>query len=246
MSFTDSAGAPWEGRSFSENAFSEDDGSESFEITTAIRKFGDNQIEFAELLEAFKDSRVLIPLLPKAAGTKIGNHGLEVDTSSDMHIVAIEGPDKLPALPIFTSTANLQAWSKTARPVPSQFERALLAAASEGQTRVIVNPGSENWFAIRRPAIETLAQQKTWIDPERNPDVKALVSGAIRNTDIQGFRLVSTDPSKQLGAEELGVLLKLKPEASKDKKAIVADFLSSLDYEKFNLLVDSLKISVVD
>lgn len=246
MSFTDSAGAPWEGRSFSENAFRDDDGSEPVAITTQTKRFRENQIGFAELLEAFKNSRVLIPLLPKAAGTKIGNHGLEVDTSSDMHIVAIEGPDKLPALPIFTSTANLQAWSLTARPVPSQFERALLAAASEGQTRVIVNPGSEDWFAIRRPAIESLAQQKIWIDPEDNPEVKALVSSAIKNTDILGYKLVSTDPSKQLQAEELGILLKLKPDATKDKKLIVADFLSALDYEKFNLLVDSLKISVVD
>lgn len=246
MSFTDSAGAPWEGRSFSENAFSDDDGSEPLAITSATKQFGENQISFAELLKAFKNSRVLIPLLPKAAGTKIGNHGLEVDTSSDMHIVAIEGPDKLPALPIFTSTKNLQAWSQTARPVPSQFERALLAAASEGQTRVIVNPGNEHWFAIRRPAIESLAQQKTWVDPEENPEVKALVSSAIRNTDILGYRLISPDPSKQLQAEELGVLLKLKPGTNRDKKLVVADFLSALEYEKFNLLVDSLKISVVD
>lgn len=237
---------PWEGRNFSENAFADDDGSEPKSITEAMLDFHEGNISFSNLLSNFKDSRVLIPLVPKATGTKMGNHGHEVDTSSDMHIVAIEGPDKLPALPVFTSTKNVSNWNPEARPVPAQFERALLAAAAEGQTRVIMNPGTDSWFAIRRPAIELLAKQETWVQPEDNPEVKTLISNAIKKLNVEGFRLVSADPSRRLVAEELGVLLKLKPGLTAEQiKTVVPDFLSTLDYEKFNLLVDSLKISLV-
>lgn len=246
MSHTDSAGVPWEGRNFSENPFADDDGFESPEISKALKEFETGEISFSSLLDSLRGSRVLIPLVPKVQGTKMGNHGQLVDTSSDMHIVAIEGPDKLPALPIFTSTENVQAWNKEARPVPTQFEKALLAAAAEGQTRVIVNPGKQDWFAIRRPAIEALAQQKPWTAPHDNPAVKSVVSAAIKDLAVEGFKLLEGDPSQKLSAEELVVLLKLNPGLSSDEtKSIVADFLSALEYEQFNPLVDSLKISLV-
>lgn len=246
MSHTDSAGVPWEGRNFSENPFADDDGLESPEISKALKAFDKGEIEVSKLLDSFRGSRVLIPLVPKVQGTKMGNHGQLVDTSSDMHIVAIEGPDKLPALPIFTSTENVQAWSRDARPVPTQFEKALLAAAAEGQTRVIVNPGQQHWFAIRRPAIEALAKQQPWQAPNEDPAVKALVSEAIQNLEVEGFKLLAGDPSQKLIAEELVVLLKLTPGLGSDEtKSIVADFLGALDYQQFNPLVDSLKISLV-
>lgn len=246
MSYTDSAGVPWDGRSFSQNAFAGDDGSEQSEISKSLDAFRNSKLSFADLLSGFRESRVLIPLMPKAAGTKMGQHGQIVDTSSDMHIVAIEGPDKLPALPIFTSAQKLTTWNNQARPVPSQFEKALLAAAAEGQTRVIVNPGDENWFALRRPAIEALAQQIQWVPPEENNEVRSLVSAAVKGLQVEGFKLISADPQRQLVAEELGVLLKLKPGLAPDQtNAIVPDFLKSLDYERFNPLVDSLKISLV-
>lgn len=246
MTQADSAGVPWEGRSFSENSFQNDDGTENPEVTASLTKFRDSEISFAELLQSFQNSRVLIPLVPKAEGTKMGQHGQIVDTSSEMHIVSLSGPDGLPALPVFSSASKVQMWNTDARPVPTQFEKALLAAAAEGQTRVVMNPGDEDWFCIRRPAIESLAQQATWVEPEKNPAVKSLVSKAIRDLPVVGFRLETGDPTRKLISEELVVLLKLKQGLDKtDTKQVVADFLSSLDYEKFNPLVDSLKISLV-
>ena len=246
MSFADSAGVPWEGRSFSENAFAQDDGKELPEITAALKAFSEANLSFDQLINSFRQSRVLIPLVPKAEGKKIGQHGLSVDTSSEMNIVALEGPDGHPALPIFTSAENVMAWKSEARPVPAQFERALLAAAAEGQTRVVVNPGQPNWFAIRRPAIEALAQQQHWTSPDRDERVKALVSAAIKSIPVEGFRLLPGDPTGQLEADELIVYLKLQKDLTKDQlQEIVPGFLSSLDYQNFNPLVDSLKITLV-
>ena len=245
MSFTDSAGVPWEGRSFSENSFGDDSGEELLEITKAIESFFSGGSELSELFASFMGTRVLIPLVAKAEETKMGNHGQLVDTSSDMHIVALDGPDGLPALPVFSSVENLEIWNPESRPVPVQFEKALLAAATEGQTRVVVNPASKNWFAIKRPAIEALAQSKTWQSPESNPEVKKLVSAAIKDLPVVGYRLVSGDPQSKLIAEELVVVLKLEPGMNREQtQSLVAQFISNLDNQKFNLLVDSLKISL--
>ncbi len=246
MSFADSAGVPWGGRSFSENAFAQDDGSELPEISAALKAFAESKMSLEQLINSFRQNRVLIPLVPKAEGKKIGQHGLSVDTSSEMNIVALEGPDGHPALPIFTSTENVMAWNSEARPVPAQFERALLAAAAEGQTRVVVNPGQPNWFAIRRPAIEALAQQQHWISPDRDERVKALVSAAIKSIPVEGFRLMLGDPNGQLVADELIIFLKLQKDLNQQQiKDVVPGFLSALDYANFNPLVDSLKISLV-
>ena len=246
MSFSDSAGVPWEGRNFSANAFANDSGEELPEISNALKDFSESKLDFEQLVNSFRLSRVLIPLVPKAEGKKTGQHGLTVDTSSDMNIVALEGPDGQPALPIFTSTENVKAWKSDARPVPVQFERALLAAAAEGQTRVVVNPGQPNWFAVRRPAIEALAQQERWISPFRDPSVKSLISAAIKSLPVEGFRLMPGDPNGQLAADELIVFLKLQKDLNQQQvKDVVPGFLSALDYESFNPLVDSLKISLV-
>ena len=245
MSFTDSAGVPWEGRSFSENSFGEDSGAELPEISEAIESFFANKSALRELLASFAGTRVLIPLVAKAEETKMGHHGQLVDTSSDMHIVALNGPDGLPSLPIFSSVENLQNWNPESRPVPVQFEKALLAATSEGQTRVVVNPGSENWFAIKRPAIEALAQSKKWQPPETNPEVKQLVSAAIQELPIVGYRLIAGDPQSKLVAEELIIVLKLEPGMDREQtQSLVAQFISNLDNQRFNFLVDSLKISL--
>ena len=236
---------PWEGRSFSENSFGEDSGAELPEITEAIESFIANKSELSELLASFEGTRVLIPLVAKAEETKMGHHGQLVDTSSDMHIVALNGPDGLPSLPIFSSVENLQTWNPESRPVPVQFEKALLAAAAEGQTRVVVNPGSENWFAIKRPAIEALAQSKHWQPPETNPEVKQLVSAAIQELPIVGYRFIAGDPQSKLVAEELIIVLKLEPGMDREQtQSLVAQFISNLDNQRFNFLVDSLKISL--
>ena len=245
MSFTDSSGVPWEGRSFSKNIFGDDSGQELPKITEAIESFVQNKSSLSDLFASFAETRVLIPLVAKAEETKMGHHGQLVDTSSDMHIVALDGPDGQPSLPIFSSVENLQTWNAESRPVPVQFEKALLAAATEGQTRVVVNPGNENWFAIKRPAIESLAQAKQWLQPEDNPEVKSIVSDAIQQLPIVGYRLVSGDPQSKLIAEELIVILKLEPGMDREQtQSLVAKFISNLDSQRFNLLVDSLKISL--
>ena len=123
----DSAGVPWEGRSFEQNPFSDDDGSARPELILAIAEFqmsGDASKVIAEVAK----SRLLIPLLADLGESGQGAHGQTVDKSADLSIVTVKTPDGETGLPVFSSVTAMSAWNTKARPVPSDAVRVALAA----------------------------------------------------------------------------------------------------------------------
>jgi hypothetical protein len=161
--FADSAGVPWEGRSFESNPFSNDDGSANPELISALAEFRGNPTDPREVFKAFAASRLLIPLLADLGESGEGAHGQTVDKSGDLSIVTVQTPDGQTGLPVFSSVESMARWNKTARPVPSDAIRVALAAASEGNTRIVLDPGSETEFVFRRPAIKAMALQQEWV-----------------------------------------------------------------------------------
>lgn len=206
----DSAGVPWDGRAFNENPFANDDGSARPELVNAIREFhqtGDASKVFFE----FSKSRLLIPLLADLGEAEVGAHGQTVDKSADLSIVNVETPDGQVGLPVFSSVESMQLWNATARPVPSDAIRIALAAASEGNTRIILDPGSETEFAFRRAAIAALAQQKDWAHPMYDEDViDAIGAGVEDGEPIVAIGVGTADPQSRLAGPEVKVELQVK------------------------------------
>ena len=213
----DSAGVPWEGRAFSENPFADDDGSAKPELIAAIREFhssGDATNVFIE----FSKSRLLIPLIAELGESGEGAHGQTVDKSADLSIVTVETPDKQTGLPVFSSVETMQAWNKVARPVPSDAIRAALSAASDGTTRIVLDPGSETEFAFRRSAIAALAQQKSWTPPQLDEQVKAAFKIGVENEEtIQEILISSLDPMSRLAGPEIKIELKIRVGLDKEQ-----------------------------
>jgi hypothetical protein len=203
----DSAGVPWDGRAFNENPFADDDGSARPELVNAIREFhetGDASKVFSE----FSKSRLLIPLLADLGESEEGAHGQTIDKSADLSIVNVETPDGQIGLPVFSSVDTMQRWNSTARPVPSDAIRVALAAASEGNTRIILDPGSETEFAFRRAAIAAMAQQQSWIPPHLSTSVIAEFEKAVATEDvIAKVSISSLDPKSRLAGPEVKVQL---------------------------------------
>ncbi|MEY3677799.1 MAG: hypothetical protein RL351_1026 [Actinomycetota bacterium] len=203
----DSAGVPWDGRAFNENPFADDDGSARPELVNAIREFhetGDASKVFSE----FSKSRLLIPLLADLGESEEGAHGQTIDKSADLSIVNVETPDGQIGLPVFSSVETMQRWNSTARPVPSDAIRVALAAASEGNTRIILDPGSETEFAFRRAAIAAMAQQQSWIPPHLSTSVIAEFEKAVATEDvIAKVSISSLDPKSRLAGPEVKVQL---------------------------------------
>ena len=98
--YSDSAGVPWEGRSFEQNAFAEDDGKTPKALAAAL---ADVPIDKSALVAALTDSRLLIPLIATLGESEQGSHGQLVDKSAELAIVAVATPDKQTAIPVFSS-----------------------------------------------------------------------------------------------------------------------------------------------
>ena len=241
--FSDSAGVPWEGRSFEQNSFAQDNGETPSALLPVL---ADRPVDKAALVAALSGSRLLIPLIAELGEGEIGPNGLKVDKSADLAIVAVATPDKQTAIPAFTSVADLTAWNSQARPVPASSEKVCLAAASEGHTRVILNPASSA-IALRRPQLAAIAQGLFWEPPHRSARVRELVLLATKkHLMISSVDLFDGDPESSLAAAELTIQLGFKPGLQQEAlKEILLALASDLQAPEFLELVDSFGFRLV-
>jgi hypothetical protein len=243
--YTDSAGVPWEGRSFSENPFSQDDGLADRKLIQSISDYQSGLGRIEQVARAFAEARLLIPLIANLGKSEEGEHGLKVDKSAELSIVTVTTPDGQNALPAFSSVESMQLWNPSARPVPNFGRAVALAAASEGNTRIVLDPISKTEFVIRRPAIAAIAQGLEWVSPEQNPRVSKIVGEILSNLDkVDSFDLASGDPESKLDGQELLISLYLEPGLNSESlREIERSFFSELSQsEEFVELVDSVAV----
>jgi len=245
---SDSAGVPWEGRELEENRFAGDDGSAPKEFVNAISGFRSGDLGQADVVDAVRVSRLLVPLLAQLGESEIGANGLKVDKSAELSIVTVKSPDEQDALVVFSSVAAMQRWNPSARPVPTDAIRVCLAAASQLSTRVVIDPGSETEFVIRRPTIARIAQSLDWQPAELNPSVREVVGQSVTSeSQVVDFELRSADPEAKLAGAELEVALKLVNGVSPADVRELLERVSKYwaESEEFALAVDSVSIKLL-
>jgi len=243
--FTDSAGVPWEGRNFSENKFASDNGLADEALMVAITKFQAGTGTAEDVIAAFAEARLLIPLIANLGESGEGAHGLTVDKSADLSIVTVRTPDGQTALPVFSSVEAMSNWNPQARPVPNFGRQVAFAAASEGNTRIVLDPMAPSEFVIRRPGIAHLAQGLGWIAPDKHPEVAEIIQIELGKFDIvDSFALVPGDPEYRLHGQELVIELYLEEGLSQDRlRAFEQEFFGNISQsEKFVELVDSVAV----
>jgi hypothetical protein len=208
----DSAGVPWDGRHFEPNPHSNDDGSADPALAAAIDDFKAGKALAETVITALASARLLVPLVANLGEAGAGAHGQVVDKSADLSIVSVTSPDGQVALPVFSSVASMQVWNPKARPVPIEAPRVALAAASEKNTRIILDPGSPSQFVIRQNAFQALAQQSPWSHPSRDSGVKAAFKETIDvESAVENYAIQDGDPAAALTGPEVMVYLKLVP-----------------------------------
>jgi hypothetical protein len=187
---TDSAGQPWAGRSLSGDDakihnFDNDDGAADAGYLAALSDLAAGTGDEAAVVAALATARVFVPILAQLAEegeAAAGPNGdpLHSDKQADMALVTLKAPDGRTAMPVFTSAASLTAWHPEARPVAVYAARAALSAVAEGAELLVLDPGSEVTFVVRRPAVWALAQQQPWTPSYADPDLAgALGEGAV-------------------------------------------------------------------
>ena len=205
---SDSAGVPWEGRHFEHGESSDDDGSAPEKLVEAIRRFHARELGEADVVDALRDERLLIPLVAQLGDGGVDHRGAE--KSQELSIVTVIGPDGRRVLPAFTSVTAMTAWNPKARPVPATAGRVALAAASEDTDLVVLDPTSDTEFVIRRPALWALAQSRQWSPSYLDREVlAAFMAAAEPEPAVLAVQLAPGDPGSRLAGPELLVQLSL-------------------------------------
>ena len=245
---SDSAGVPWEGRSFQSNPHAGDDGSASPELAAALAAFIAGTGEQRAVIDALRTARLLIPLLTERGDEGVGPNGFLVDKTKELSIVTVAAPDGRRVLPLFSDVAAMGRWDAAARPVPSDGVRAALAAAADDTDLIVIDPGSDTEFVVRRPAVWAIAQGTPWEPSWQSADVRhALLESIATELAVIDVRLAAGDPQARLRGPELVVSLELLAGLSQAELDAVLARLASrwAADDRIAVLVDSLTVKLV-
>jgi len=260
---SDSAGRPWAGRSLAgEDAkihnFEDDDGTADAGYLAAVAALRQGSGGEAGVVAALATARVFIPIVAQLAEEAETDHGLHADKQADMALVTLKAADGRTALPAFTSAAALSAWHPEARPVAVYAARAALSAVAEGAELLVLDPGADFTFVVRRPAVWALAKQHHWVpsyeDRELAGELGRAASGfpAVRGIELlpgRGVAAAAADGTVVHGGgagPELQVVLYLEDGLD---AAAVQELVAGLQVEwsrnvLFGERVDSLDIKL--
>jgi hypothetical protein len=245
---TDSAGVPWEGRRFEQNASSGDDGSAPERLVEALRRFRSTELGAADVVDALRDSRLLIPLVAHLGEAGTNEHGHTIDKSQELSIITVAGPDGRDVMPVFTSVEAMGRWNPKARPIPATATRVALAAASEQTDLVVLDPTSPTEFVLRRPALWAIAQGEPWTPSFLDETVlDAFADAADGESAVRSVALAAGDPDARLAGPELVVQLALADGLDKASlDAVIARMRERwLASEVIAQRVDSMKVQLL-
>ena len=210
MNRTDSAGVPWSGRHFEQNAHSDDDGSAPEALKSALERFRTGSGSQAEVVDAVRESRLLIPLLAELGEAGVNDAGQTIDKSQELSIVTVAAPDGRTAMPVFSSVDTMRIWNPAARPVPAAGTRVALAAVAEGTDLVVLDPASPGAFVLRRPALWAIGRQQPWRPAPEDQEVAGEFARLTADeAAILDVRLHPGDADARLSGPELLVELTL-------------------------------------
>lgn len=206
----DSAGVPWEGRSFEANPHAADDGSADPALLAALTRFRAGEGGQAEVVDAFRHARVLVPLIAEKGEEGLAPNGLVVDKTQELSIVTVAAPDGRRVQPVFSSVDTMRAWDATARPIPVEAIRVALSASAEDTDLIVLDPTSETEFVIRRPAVWAIAQEHPWEPSFLSAEVfTALQESVAHELAVIDVAVAAGDPDARLRGPELVVVLEL-------------------------------------
>lgn len=244
----DSAGVAWEGRRFEPNPHSGDDGSADPALLAALTAFRSGSGDPVDVIDAYRAARLLIPLVAEKGEEGVSASGLRVDKTQELSIVTVAAPDGRRVLPVFTSMAAMTQWDAAARPVPADGVRTAVAAAADDTDLIVIDPGSETEFVVRRPAVWAIAQQQPWEPSFRSPEVftglHESIGGELAVLDLA---VEAGDPQSRGRGPELVVRLELIHGLEQSELDAVLARLArkwAAD-DRIAVLVDSLTVKLI-
>ena len=243
---TDSAGVPWEGRTFQPNPHAGDSGETPPEVSEALGAWRSGSGTYSALITAFAANRFLIPLVAHAGDEFDADNPVMEDKVQELSVVTVAGPDGEKVIPVFTSATAMKTWNAEARPIPIDAQRVALAAASEHTDRIVVNPGTDS-VVIRRPAVWAMAQGVDYLAPWESPNFLTETRVLLADVEhLDDVTLSAGDPrSTGAGSDvslSLTIVADLDPEAV---RAVIDEVQARVSgSELFTSQVDALTLTL--
>nr|WP_255471593.1 SseB family protein [Pseudactinotalea sp. HY160] len=160
------------------------------------------------IVEALREARLLIPVVanldemeaPEFEGQVVG------EKSAHAAMVTVAAPDGRGAIPVFSSVAALTAWRADARPVPVEARKAALAAGTEADSLLVLDPGSDHTTLVPSHAVAAIATGEPWSNPLVDPEVHQAIAGIVESIPAA----VRAEIRPGTGAE-IRIVLALRP-----------------------------------
>lgn len=189
----DSAGQVFAGRSLDPTGFEHDDGTADEALVIARAEPADE----LSWMRAVGGARFLVPVLAMPGETEEVD-GRRVEKTSDMAMVTLTAPDGQRALPVFSGTAALHEWDKSARPIPVEAARAAQAAIAEQCDVIVVDVAGPDAFVLRPSMVWALAQGRAWLPGHEDPFVAQSVARALAQEElVLDHELLAGEPNGQ-------------------------------------------------
>ena len=219
---TDSAGLPWEGRTFDHHgtAFADDDGATPEAMRAAVERLRETSAQsdpqelaeaHADVIVALSQSRLLIPLVAEAGDFGVTPEGKTVEKTQELSIVTVAAPDGRRVMPVFTSVERMRHWNPNARPIPVPGPQVAIAAAQEITDLLIVDASTADAeFGVRRPALQGMALGERVIPSWADSGVQRAFSESVANEPLVGeVVLAPGDPQYRLIGPDVDVVIVL-------------------------------------
>ncbi|WP_166972588.1 SseB family protein [Brevibacterium atlanticum] len=244
---TDSAGQEWAGRNLKPNPFSGDSGLADAELLEAMGEVANaplDPVAHQKVVTALSGVRLYAPIVPMVVDQEVGDNGLMSDNSSEMAMVRLQADDGRECTPGFSGIPPLTAWHPDARPVPIESERLVLGAIEAESQLVVLDPGAESSFLLRRPAMFAFVQSQPWTPSWADAEVARRVCAIAESFPWLAKLAISPGSSNvHLGGPELGISLGVESEVGQDdvrgfQEAVAGD-------EELVTKIDSLAIRLI-
>ncbi|UFU05100.1 SseB family protein [Ruania halotolerans] len=189
--------------------FAGDDGAAPEALALALA-MGDPAKRLPAVVAVLAQVRVLVPVVAQLEERDEASEQTRApvagEKSASAAMVTVAAPDGRAAIPVFSSMATLTRWRADARPIPVEGPRAALAAASDADGLLVLDPGGPVAILLPRPAVWALAQQRPWIPAAQDPEVAEAVQRAMRS--LEGVAAVRVEPGERA---EVRVVLGIAP-----------------------------------
>ena len=239
---------PWEGRRIEASAYAGDDGRADPLLAAAIGAVRAGESSPTAAIDALRTARVLVPLLAALGEAGDDGRGHVVDKSQELAIVTVAGPDGRAVLPAFTEVATMTAWNPSARPVPVDGVRLAAAAVGEETDVIVLDPGSDRAFVVRRPAVWAIAAGEPWRPSFDDDEVLSAFRASIApELAVQEVALDPGDPVSSGAGPELAVRLTLSAGLTADELEAITSRLAArwAADDVIATRVDSLAVQLV-